>query len=71
MAGPLSRETNEMAENGLGPRWLVVSDIFEKGILATVFQALTLWVLVAVGSKQGSEELGIKTRTPLVAKQCR
>ena len=29
MAGPLSRETNEMAENGLGPRWLVVSDIFE------------------------------------------
>ena len=42
-----------------------------KVILATVSQALTLWVLVAVGSKQGSEELGIKTRTPLVAKQCR
>ena len=29
MPGLLSRETNEMAENGLGPRWLVVSGSFE------------------------------------------
>ena len=32
MAGPLSRETNEVAENGLGPRWLVVSDFFEVSV---------------------------------------
>lgn len=29
MAGLLSRETNEVAENGLGPCWLVVSGSFE------------------------------------------